>query len=252
MRVQLHQGSSERPGNGASHGAVVAAMTHHCLDCPATRAGILHGLVGESSESCQFESLAVEPRETVPLKWFGRFALGIVRRGLLIRQRTDARGRVTAVDVVGPGGLFPVEHQRNGAQDGSMAAGYAATRTLICLCEPESVNAGLVAGGDTAVDLSKLYLDALYRMERLADARARPNTDSRVAALLCALVDTLTPSAEPTARVPAGFLQRDLAALLSMRHESVCRVLRAFADNGLISRDAEGIQLLDRAQLAAV
>jgi CRP-like cAMP-binding protein len=196
--------------------------------------------------------LAVEPRETIPLKWFGRFTLGIVRRGLLIRQRTDARGRVTAVDVVGPGGVFPIEQRRAAAQDSSMAAGYAATRTLICLCDGESIFGSLRAGGETALDLHNLYADALYRMERLADARARPNTDARVAALLCALVDTLAPHVDPNPRVPAGFLQRDLAALLSMRHESVCRVLRAFGERGFISRDTDGMQILDRQQLAAV
>jgi hypothetical protein len=86
-------------------------------------------------------------------------------------------------------------------------------------------------------------------MERLADARARPGAAAKIAALLCALSDTLRPG---SSRIPAEFLQRDLAGLVSIRHESVCRVLRDFARHGLISKDGDGIMLLDRPQLQAV
>jgi hypothetical protein len=40
--------------------------------------------------------------------------------------------------------------------------------------------------------------------------------------------------------------QRDLAALLGMRHESVCRAMQILARRGAIARTSDGLRLLDR------
>lgn len=228
------------------------SASRHCLDCPGTRHQILSQLVGESSACCQFESLAVEPREAIPLRWFGRFSLGIVRRGALIRQRADAQGRVTAIDVVGPGGAFPIEPRDLDESLGSTSAGYAVTRTLICVSKEKSIEDALRGGGQDGVDLHQLQREAMYRMERIADARSRALVASRVAALTCTLADTLVRNPRARTHVPAGFLLRDYASLLSIRHESVCRVLGDFSRRRLVAQDDKGMRILDRRGLESV
>jgi DNA-binding MarR family transcriptional regulator len=85
-------------------------------------------------------------------------------------------------------------------------------------------------------------------MERLAEARGRASAAAKVGALLCTLAQTLRPG-QDDGRVPSEFLQRDLAGLLSIRHESVCRVMRDFIKRGLIERADRAIVLKDMQQL---
>jgi CRP-like cAMP-binding protein len=164
----------------------------------------------------------------------------------------DAHGRTTAIDAVGPGCAFPIEPSEGDDAPSSTAASYAVTRTLVCLCKEQPIETSLRGGGDTALDLHKLHCEALHRMERLADARGRSVAASRVAALLCTLADTLVRRESGSSRIPAGFLQRDFAALLSIRHESVCRSMRDFSKRGLISQETDGIHLLERSRLEAI
>jgi CRP-like cAMP-binding protein len=229
----------------------MACDTQHCVGCTAKSRNVLEGMLGDSGQHCGFDSLPVEPRTPLPAGWFARYSFAIVRRGYVIRQRTDAAGRTTAIDAVGPGCCFPLDRaSSNGAT--SSVSGYAITRALVCLCDDETLQQGLRGGGQTAIQVHELDAEAIVRMERLADARGRPGAASKVAALLCTMADTLRPEQNNGAQIPSEFLQRDLAGLLSIRHESVCRVLREFTDSGLVAKDAEGLTLVDRARLDAI
>ncbi len=223
----------------------------HCVGCPAAARGILEGLLGDSPSTCGFDSLAVEPRAALPPSWLARYSYAMVRRGYLIRQRTDAAGRTTAIDAVGPGCCFPLDRGGDGTPEHT-SSGYALTRALVCLSDAETLQRGLAEGGPSAVEVHQLDNEAIGRLERLADARGRPGAASKVAALLCTLADTLRPGGQSEPRVPSEFLQRDLAGLLSIRHESVCRVMRDFVKRGLVVRDQDGILLANREALQAL
>jgi CRP-like cAMP-binding protein len=179
-----------------------------------------------------------------------RRGLALVRRGHLIREHVDASGARNAIDAVGPGSSFPIEGVAAGAEQPRSSV-YAVTRALICTCEEQAVHDALEAGGSDALDLYALEREAGRRAERLAGARARGSSPEKVAALLCALADELRPGQAPQ-RIPIEFQHRDLAGLLSIRHESVCRILRAFERQELIARDAEGIAITDRDRLERV
>jgi CRP-like cAMP-binding protein len=180
-----------------------------------------------------------------------RYSFAIVRKGYLVRQRSDSSGRITAVDAVGPGCSFPLEAPMgNGAE--THISGYAVTRALVCLCDQETLEHGLLEGGSTALQVHQLDSAAIARMERLADARGRPGAASKVAALLCTLADTLHPGEHGDNTVPGEFLQRDFASLLSIRHESVCRAMRDFGKSGLISKSGDRIHLTDRERLQSL
>ena len=225
--------------------------SQHCVGCPAVARNVLPDLLGESASGCGFDSLAVEPRATMPASWLSKYTFAIVRRGYVIRQRTDASGRTTSVDAVGPGCCFPLD--RSAAEGGdSGVSGYAVTRALLCLCDEPTFHRSLTAGGPTALQVHELDREAIARMERLADARGRSGTASKVAALLCTLADTLRPAQPRDSRIPGEFLQRDLANLLSIRHESVCRVLRELTDQGLVSKAPDSLVLTDRKGLEAL
>ena len=221
----------------------------HCVDCPALRAGCLHGLVGRGSAECHFETLVIEARTPFALPAGSSYRLGWVRRGLLVRERPGADGRRVAVDVVCSGGAFYID--RRSAAEPDVCVGYAVTRTLLCMCPEAALERGLGEPGTTALELHELGMCALTRVECISEARGRSEATARVGALLCVLHDTLSSRPDPSGRLPAGLQQRDFARLLSLRHESVCRVLRQLSERGWIAQSADGIQIVDRAALQA-
>jgi hypothetical protein len=195
-----------------------------------------------ASPDWTFDSSVLEARAPIPPAWSEKYDFAFVRDGYLVRQHVDSAGHLAAIDAVGPGCAFPLLH------GDKPTAGYALNRALVCLCTPENLERALSLGGATAVRLYRLLREAFERVERLAHARGRGSAPSKVAGLLCALSGTLQPELADAA-VPADFLQRDLAALLSIRHESVCRVLRTFNDEGLTERTADSLRLLQPASL---
>lgn len=192
---------------------------------------------------CAFHCPAIEARSPVPERWYETYGLGLVRRGVLIRQRVDPQGRASAIDAAGPGCVFPLRDWRGP----SSATGYAATRLLICLLPQDRLDSALTERQDAALDLVRLQCEAMERLERITEARGRSSAESRLAALLCALADTLSPPRNRD-RI-TGLQQRDLAALLSMRHETVCRVLGSLEAKGAVSRTSDGLKLEDRGVL---
>ena len=216
-----------------------------CPDCPATRNSVFASLVSDGS-ACAFRCIALGARQPFPVDWLVTYGMALVRRGVVVRQRTDARGGATAIDAVGAGGLLPL----GDANDPSSSA-YAAGDTMLCLCPREPLRAAVDAGAPTSSEMLALHASALDRVERLADARSRATALGRVAAALCALADTLTPPRRLDT-IPAALQQRDLAALMALRHESVCRALGLLEGSGAIQHGRDGIRLLDRTRLEAV
>lgn len=215
-----------------------------CPDCPVPQEGGFEKLLPREDAACAFRCVSLAAREPMPQRWFDEYAVGLVRRGVYVRQRVDAQGRAVAVDAVGPGGVLPLA-SATGAHASGNAAGYAASDGLICLCPRGTLSTELWGSPRTGLDLLRLQEQALERVERIAEARGCPDVGSRVHALLCTLADTLSPG-RPRDVVPADLQQRDLAALLGVRHESVCRALRDLTRRGVVARDRDGIRLLDR------
>jgi CRP-like cAMP-binding protein len=232
-----------------SDGCATRGAARTCLGCPAEARGLLLDLVAAPA-GCAFESHAIEAREPVPAAYMERSGFAIVRRGYLIREHVDVHGGRTAIDVVGPGSCFVLDRAVHATGEHRLAA-YAVTRVLLCTCPEASISAAIERGGREAPELYALVREARLRGERLAAARARSSAGERVSALLCALADSLS-SRCSEARIPAEFQYRDLSHLISLRHESVCRVMRGFTSQGLIARDADGIAIRDRARLERV
>jgi len=186
----------------------------------------------------------VGERETLPHAWFGTYAFGLVRRGILVRQRIDGTGGATAVDVVGPGGAILLDGNE------ASVSGYAAAEAMVCLC-PASVLAQAATNPTPATrDLLRLHTIALERMDRLANARNQATAVARVAALLTSLAEVLSPPRKLEV-IPQHLLRRDLAALLALRHESVSRALAQLERSGAIRRTRDGVALLRSEALEA-
>lgn len=218
-----------------------------CPDCPGGRLGVLQDLVGRTKHECSFETVTIAARDFVPNSWPGHHAFGLVRRGVLIRQRLDAAGTSVAIDAAGAGCMFPIEAGSDASK--SVACDYAATDLIVCLCPIRVVNDVLDEASPVGRDLLSLQSAALERVERIAQSRGAGNTRKRVASLLTALCDTLSP---PRTResLPPGLQQRDMSRLLGIRHETFCRGLRELERDGAIVRGANGIEILDRTLLA--
>ena len=217
-----------------------------CPDCPATRNGVLQELVSNRDRPCAFRCVAIGARQPLPSGWSRGYSLALVRRGAVIRQRIDKSGVATAVDAVGPGAATPLSA---GSEDG--CEGYTTEDTLICICPTPTLSSAVDAGAPTSGQIVDLYRAVLDRVERMAQARARSSALSAVAAALCALSDTLSPPRRLDV-IPSMLQQRDLAALLAMRHESVCRALRVLSDRGAIFRSPDGTRIVDRGLLETI
>jgi CRP-like cAMP-binding protein len=225
------------------------AGTTLCPDCPMARVDVLASMIPPRAAVCAFRCLAVRARAPVPPRWFREFGMGIVRRGIIVRQRVDAHGRAIAVDIAGAGGLVPLA-MAIGGEDAN-ASGYAIGDVLLCACTTDVMRASMDAERQTPRDVLHLHAQALDRMERLTDARGRMTVVERVAAMLLVLADHLTPL-RPTEVVTADVQQTDLAALVSARQETVCRAMCALERRGLIARNVDGVRIVDRARLEAV
>jgi hypothetical protein len=178
---------------------------------------VLGSLVSADS-GCRLTCLTFEEREELPPSLFTRHAFGIVRRGLLIRQRCQPSGEHTAIDAAGPGGYVPLS-----SSPGS--AGYASSRVLLCVY-PTPRFSSVPGEEQTALDLLRLLEETLARVERLAEARGQASAAERLRVLSEALTEWLGPQASE------HLLQSDMAALLGIRKETVCRLLRAGVRHG--------------------
>lgn len=220
-----------------------------CPDCPAPTSPGLERLLPTDQSACAFRCVSLAAREALPQRWFDAYAVGLVRRGVLVRQRVDRHGRAVAIDAVGPGGLVPLGNSR-GRGATSIAGGYAASDALVCLCPGDVMAGTLDEHAPTAADMLRLEEQARERIERIAEARGCADVSARFGTLLCALADTLSPGRRREV-VPADLQQRDLASLIGVRHESVCRALGGLVKRGVVAREDDGIRLVDREQLGA-
>jgi CRP-like cAMP-binding protein len=215
-----------------------------CPDCPATRLEVFTGLV--LNGGCHFQCLALEGRQPMPGSWFTKYWMGLVRRGVVVRQRVDRQGRVTSVDAAGPGCMFLFSDPREATQV-STVSGYAATDVRLCLITRDTLGKAL-SEPEVSGDLLRMQADTLERVERFADARGRSSAEGRIAAVLTTLADTLSPPRQRD-RIPADFQQRDIARLSGLRHETVCRLLGEMERRGAVQRDPEGLRIQDREAL---
>jgi CRP-like cAMP-binding protein len=182
----------------------------------------------------------------MPPRWFESYGLALVRRGVVIRQRLDSDGCATAVDVVGPGGALWLPEGGDASH-----TGYAVDDALLCLCPRRRLRETIAAGGAPSAEVLGLLGAELDRVERIAQARSRSSAVARVAALLCALSETLAPPRR-LGSIPPALQQRDMAGVLAMRHESVCRAMTTLERRGVLARTDDGVRLLDRDRLAAL
>ncbi len=220
-------------------------MPRVCPDCPAVRSRVFEGLVHREA-GCAFRCLAVAARQPLPARWRADYGFALVRRGIVVRQRVDSSGRATSIDIAGPGSALPI-----GAEADDGAGGYAVDDVMLCLCPSDSLDEVVGGGATGARDVVNAQATILRRVERIAEARSRTSATSRVAALLLAIGDTLSPKRASNV-IPSAIQQRDLASLLSLRHESVCRSVAVLEEKGLVQRSDDGLTLVDRPALEAL
>lgn len=223
---------------------VPAVNEGHCINCPAVRGESLQILIGQNTHECVFDTTSLEARDSLLLEPLPSGTLVLVRRGVLLRGRTDSKGQATWIDAIGSGGAFVVPDDRERAQV------YAVDRTLYCTVGPEKLLSSMAQSDKSLGELHSLHREASYRLERYSDARGRPNVRARLAATLCALADTLHSSQTCRKQLPSGLLQRDIAGLASTRHESVCRILKEFSGLGWVEHGPDGITINEYDRLA--
>lgn len=204
---------------------------------------------GSVNAEIRGESHSIDAREVLPSDWFTRFEFGIVRSGVIIRQCVATDETTTAIDAVGPGGLIPLRILAADAEHSAAGALGLHSRGRGCFAATDSVITLFSSPSFENRELVRLCASTIARMERIADARNRSSIAARVATLLCVLSDELTE--EKSGRVP-DLYQRDIAALINARHESVSRVLSQFQRKGWVERVERVLRISQRAELESV
>jgi CRP-like cAMP-binding protein len=213
---------------------IAGAQRLSCPDCLVARRGMLSAILGSPSGACLLHSHTLEARADLPQSWFERYAFAVIRRGIVVRQRMDPSGERVAIDAAGPGSLLPLRMAR-GAES---STGYAASRLIVCVYPCDTLELG-VAGETTLADLLGLQQQALDRLERIAAARGRASAVEQVFALLEALLESIAPLREGEPK-PIDLSQRDMAMLLRLRPETVCRAIRTLEQRRAIERTPDG------------
>lgn len=224
-------------------------MHRVCPDCPAVRSRVLEGLARRAG-GCAFRCVGLEARQPFPAQWGGTYGFALVRRGIVIRQRVDAAGRAASIDIAGPGSALPIGGPLGGESDDG-AGGYAVDAAMLCLCPSSAFDEAVGGGATNARGVVNAQTTILRRVERITEARSRSSATARVAALLVAIGDTLSPG-RVLSEIPEAIQQRDMASLLALRHESVCRSVASLESKGLVRRGDGGLVLVDRAGLEMV
>src|SRR5690606_21574662 len=213
---------------------VAPAQRLSCPDCLVARRGMLEAILGAASGPCLLHSLTLDARADLPRSWFERYAFAVVRRGVVVRQRMDPNGERVAIDAAGPGSLLPLRMARGP----ETSTGYAASRLVVCVYPYETVET-TVREDRTFQDLLRLQQQALDRLERIAAARGRASAVEQVHALLEGLLESIAPLREGDPR-PIDLAQRDMALLLRLRPETVCRALRTLEQKKAVTRTPDG------------
>jgi CRP-like cAMP-binding protein len=237
-------------GNGddtARTRLLATAARKTCRECPAERLNVFDSLVREGRDSCQLVTASVEARASFQPRWAVEFAYALVRQGVVVRECIDTRGSASAIDAAGAGCLIPLSATVDSMTRMAYAA-FAAGPATVCLLPYDTIERLVASGGGPVQELLDLQTQAMRRVELLTHVRSLRDALRAVGALLLALSDTLTPPAR-TDLIPAGLQQRDLAHLLSIRHETVCRSIGHLEAQGIVERASAGIRILDRARL---
>ena len=195
---------------------------------------MLASILGATSGPCLLHSRTLEARAELPRSWFERYAFAVIRRGVVVRQRMDPSGERVAIDAAGPGTLLPL-HMGRGSES---STGYAASRLIVCAYPFEALEPN-VDDDKTYRDLLRLQQQALDRLELIAAARGRASAVEQVHALLEALLESIAPLREGEPR-PIDLAQRDMALLLRLRPETVCRALRTLEQKQAVARTPDG------------
>lgn len=214
-----------------------------CPDCPARNTPIAD-TPSDPTKKCLLQCNRITAREPFPMCWFETFSFGVVRRGVVVRERVEPGGSSVAIDAVGAGALLPLAMVGMGGARGDFAGGYAASEALICMLPRASFDALFAGVSSSLTELFQLQEHTRMRVERIAAARGALSASERMFLLLCALADTLRPARTEVDLVPSDLQQRDLAALAGIRPESACRIIRQLTRERAIERGADGIRIL--------
>lgn len=217
-----------------------------CNGCPAARRRVFEPLVRGGKGACAFPSASLSSRGLIPARWFEQHAAAFIRRGILIRQRADDRGGVTSVDVAGPGTLVPLDTGEGPFE----LTGFAVSDALVCLYPKVLLDTVMDEGGPLVREMRALEFQANARCEAIAHARSHRDATRAVATLLVVISKTLEPPVEADT-IPGDLQQRDIAGLLNLRHETVCRAFARLEAAGAIARDPSSTRILNRAMLEA-
>lgn len=145
--------------------------------------------------------------------------LVVVTAGHIVRTGAGA-----GLDLVSRGEAFMVPSAPDPEAELDEPVGYAASAASLWAIGEKSL-AYVLSKPDLAAIVLELLRQAMARLDRLTMARARTTAPERIADLLHVLSDE-------RGRCPP-IRQRDLAALLAMRLETVSRGLRTLQDRGL-------------------
>ena len=169
--------------------------------------------------------------------------LFVVRAGSVKLIKTDASGREHVTALLQRGDLFGFEAAFG---DAYTTGAEAHADCELCLLSAKDLRDLMRTVPGFSLDIARLLHGRLIRAQQQLAFLGNPGARSRLAGYL------LWRMPEDHGRpplIPHELTLRELGGILGLSHETVCRTLGAFQDEGIIAVDADQIRVQNTAEL---
>ena len=239
---------SPRP-SGDSRVATVTGSSERCVVCRARSTGLVCGLDARARDRIDQDKTTHPFRRGQFIFFAGTpaSALYVVHSGRVKVFRTARNGEEQVLRVLGPGEILG--YRPLFANEPYGASAEAIEPSTICILPATTVYELLRDIPTLApVLLAKLARELRMSEELMMDLRYRP-VPQRTARLLLRLLEDNRGVPDPPL-LPSHLLRRqDMARMVGTRPETFSRVLRAFAQRGIIALARAHIRIRDEARL---
>ncbi|MEW6544843.1 MAG: Crp/Fnr family transcriptional regulator [Nitrospirota bacterium] len=208
----------------------------------------------EGDELCAFQrikhSFFYEPRRTVFYEGHACLGLYLLCTGKVKLTRSSARGQRQIVHILDAGQLIEKHAFRPGAVHEVTCETMEPSQ--ICLIERDAYHALIQRNPRVAIKLIHLLSEEIGKTMDQLDEFTFKSARERLASLLLELVDRFGRTAERGVQVDLALKREEVAEMAGVTAETVCRLLSAFQNEGLVCLNGRSITVLKPDRLARI
>jgi CRP/FNR family transcriptional regulator, polysaccharide utilization system transcription regulator len=223
-----------------------------CIVCRTRSGGLLCGLNRRTQDRVERDKATHVFRRGQLIFYAGApaHALYVVRSGRVKVFRTWRGGEEQVIRLLGPGELLGYRPVL--ANEPYVASAEAVEDSTLCIIPAATVRELLRDQPEAALELlAKLARELRLSEDLMMDLLHRP-VRQRAARLLLNLLEDNRRAVEPEVIQSHHLRRQDMARMIGTTPETFSRVLREFAEHGIVALARDRIQLRDHARLLKV